>query len=296
MQKYDKPISLLHQVFRPLAPNLIRLRYTNLNGKIIEAENAMVSADNRAFRYGYGLFETMLIKDGKIALASYHWERLTAGLKALHLELPKLLTIAILEEEVLKTIRKNKLDQLCRVRLQLYADDGGLFDGKSRKPQYIIECYPLEEHIYQLNEAGLVMGIAEGLAKANDSIANHKTTNALVYALAAQQAKENKWNDALILNSAGNIIETTIANIFWIKDNIIYTPPLSEGCISGVMRRYIMERTEVQELPLTQEVLKHADGVFISNAIRRIKWVAAIGDYTYSKNAVVAFANSMKWQ
>lgn len=296
MQKYDKPISLLHQVFRPLVHNIRQLRYTNLNGKIIAAENTLVSVDNRAFRYGYGLFETMLIKDGKIALAQYHWVRLQAGLKALHLELPKLLTIAVLEEEVLKTVRKNKLEQLCRVRLQLYADDGGLFDGKSQKPQYIIECYPLEEHMYQLNEAGLVMGIAEGLVKANDSIANHKTTNALVYALAAQQAKENKWNDGLILNSAGNIIETTIANIFWIKDNLIYTPPLSEGCISGVMRRYIMEHTEVVEQLLTPDVLKHADGVFISNAIRRIKWVAAIGDNTYSKNAVVTFANRMKWQ
>lgn len=296
MQKYDKPISLLHQVFRPLAPNFIRLRYTNLNGKITEAENAMVSADNRAFRYGYGLFETMLIKDGKIALASYHWERLMTGLKALHLELPKLLTIAVLEEEVLKTARKNKLEQLCRVRMQLYADDGGLFDGKSQKLQYVIECYTLEEHICQLNEIGLVMGIAKGLMKANDSIANHKTTNALVYALAAQQAKENKWNDALILNTEGNIIETTIANIFWINDNVIYTPPLSEGCISGVMRRYIMEHAEVVEQLLTLDILIHADGVFISNAIRRIKWVTAIGNNTYSKNAVVAFVNSITWQ
>jgi len=290
------PISLLQQVFRPLADNLKHLRYTNLNGKITEAATAMVSADNRAFRYGYGLFETMLVRDGKIALASYHWERLTAGLKAVHLELPKLLTIVALEEEVLKTVRKNKLEQLCRVRMQLYADDGGLFDGKSQKLQYVIECYPLEEHIYQLNEAGLIMGIAEGLAKANDSIANHKTTNALVYALAAQQAKENKWNDALILNNTGNIIETTIANIFWIKDNIIYTPPLSEGCISGAMRRYIMEHASIIEQPLTHKDLGYADGVFISNAIRRIKWVAAIGEHTYGKNAVVAFVNSITWQ
>jgi len=296
VQKYDKPISLLHQVFRPLAPNLIHLHYANLNGKITEAENAMVSANNRAFRYGYGLFETMLVMDGKIALRQYHWERLIAGLKALRLDLPKLLTTTVLEEEVLKTVRKNKLEQLCRVRLQVYADSGGLFDGHSNHPQYIIECFPLEEHTTQLNETGLVMGIAKGLMKANDSIANHKTTNALVYALAAQQVKENKWNDALILNNTGNIIETTIANIFWIKDNIIYTPPLSEGCISGVMRRYIIEHASIIEQPLTHEDLKHADGVFISNAIRRIKWVAAIGDNIYSKNAVVAFLKSMKWQ
>lgn len=201
--------------------------------------------------------------------------------------------MAALEEEVLKTVYKNNLEQLCRVRLQLYADEGGLFDGKTQKPQYIVECYALEEHIYQLNETGLVLGIAEGIEKANDSIANYKTTNALLYVLGAQYAKQQKWNDALLCNTAGNIIESTIANIFWIKDDIIHTPPLSEGCIAGVMRRYITTIVDVTEMPLTKEILANADSVFLTNVIRKIKWVASIGDNTYSKNAVIALVNKL---
>ncbi|OSZ82285.1 hypothetical protein CAP35_03185 [Chitinophagaceae bacterium IBVUCB1] len=269
------------------------MRYTNLNGKITDAQDAVVAADSRGLRYGYGLFETMLVRNGSIQLAHYHWERLFAGMKALYFDIPKLMTADALEAEVLKTVRKNKPESLCRVRLQVFADNGGLFDGNSQKPQYIIECYPLEEHTTLLNETGLVLGIAIGLQKAADGIANYKTSNALIYALAAQQAKQNKWNDALVCNTHGHIIESTIANLFWIKNNIIYTPPLTNGCVAGVMRRHIMDKLPVTEQSLDAATLATADGVFLTNAIRGIKWIARIGDASYTKNAVVAILNSL---
>ncbi|MGN6475995.1 MAG: aminotransferase class IV, partial [Flavipsychrobacter sp.] len=101
------------------------MSYINLNGKIIEAGAAGLPVDNRAFRYGHGLFETMLVQNGAIQLANYHWKRLMGSANALYFKLPKLLTQAVLEEEVLKTVRKNGLEPLCRVRLQLYAGTGG---------------------------------------------------------------------------------------------------------------------------------------------------------------------------
>jgi len=262
------------------------LSYINLNGKIIEASAAGLPVDNRAFRYGHGLFETMLVQDGTLQLADYHWERLMGSAAKLYFRMPKLLTPTVLEEEVLKTVRKNGLEQLCRVRLQVYAGTGGLLEEGDSHAGYVIECFPLDEQILQLNEAGLVMGIADGLQKANDALANHKTSNALVYAIAARQAKENKWNDALVRNTAGNIIESTIANIFWIKDSQVFTPPLTEGCIAGVMRKHIMTKIKVVEQVLTQAMLDDADAVFLSNAIRRIKWVRAIGNKEYSPQVV----------
>lgn len=262
------------------------MSYINLNGKIIEAGAAGLPIDNRAFRYGHGLFETMLVQNGAIQLANYHWERLMGSANALYFKLPKLLTQAVLEVEVLKTVRKNGLEPLCRVRLQVYAGTGGLLEEGDSHAGYLIECFPLDEQILQLNEAGLVVGIAEGVRKANDLLANHKTSNALIYAIAARQAKENKWNDALICNTAENIIESTIANIFRVKDGQVSTPPLNEGCVAGVMRSYIMSTIKVTEIPLTQAMLEDADAVFLSNAIRRIKWVRMIGDKEYSPQAV----------
>ncbi len=256
------------------------MSYINLNGKLVE--DAGINPANRAFRYGHGLFETMLVRDGQICLAEYHWERLFAGAKVLYIDMPKLMTAEWLEQEVLKTVSKNKLEKLCRVRLQIYAGEGGILEAQHPKAGFVIECFALDEHITRFNETGLVVGIAGGIFKANDALANHKTTNALVYAIAAQQAREQKWNDALVCNTAGNIIESTIANIFWIKDGEVFTPPLSEGCIAGVMRRHIMQCMPVTEQALTIDILLQADNVFLTNAIRCIKWIRTISNTQYT--------------
>lgn len=257
------------------------MKYSNLNGKII-AEPEVSIGDNSAFRYGVGLFETMLVRDGAIRFAPSHWDRLFTGMKQLGFEIPALFSATQLENEVLKTVKKNQMESLCRVRLQIYGTGGGLYDREHYRPLYLIECYPLTPEMLLINENGLVAGIAHGLAKANDSVAHLKTSNALVYAMAAQVAKRQKWNDALLLNTTGNIIESTIANVFWVKDNKVYTPPISEGCVAGVMRRHLLETFSgiVQE-PLTTQMLQACDELFLTNAIRGIRWVGQCGDRKY---------------
>ncbi len=261
--------------------------YINIDGKLQALQDAVIPADNRAFRYGYGLFETMLVLDGVIQLADYHCDRLWSGAAALCLQIPKLLTREALVQEVLRTVAKNKLEKCCRVRLQLYPGSGGFFDNVSQQAHYLIECFLLETHMTELNEMGLTIGIAEGLQKSPDALANYKTTSALIYAIAAQQAKVNKWNDALLCNTHGHIIESTTTNIFWIKDDKVYTPALTEGCVAGVMRRYIMQKIAVTESILTTETLQQADAVFLTNAIRRIKWVRKFDTTIYNHGAVL---------
>jgi len=242
----------------------------------------MLPVDNGAFRYGYGLFETMLIENGEIQLKEFHWERLFGGLKQLYFEIPALMTAGWLEEEVLHTVKKNQAEKLCRVRLQMYAGGGGLYSIESRRLGFIIECSPLETDTLKLNENGLIAGIATGLSKSVDALSNLKSCNALLYAIAARQSKENKWNDALLCNTNGYIIESTIANIFWIKDEVVYTPPLSDGCVAGVMRRYITEKVPASERSLNLEELLLADEVFLSNAIKKMRWVKNIDGKTFS--------------
>lgn len=272
--------------------------YTNINGRLINAGEAAVPADNKAFRYGQGLFETMLFRDGQIMLWQYHHERLFGGLALLGFNVPPLFTPQYIEEEISKTVRRNKLEQLCRVRLQVYAGSGGLFEHTSPKPEFIIECFPLDAHTLLLNESGLHIGIAGGLRKSNDSLANLKSCNALIYAIAAQQAKANKWNDALLLNDSGNIVESSIANIFIISNNEIYTPPLSEGCVAGVMRSYIIERLQqsgitIQQAVLTTEMLLEADAIFLTNAIKRLRWVENFDNRTYRISGIKAFSDKI---
>ncbi len=259
------------------------MQYINLNGKILPTDDAIIPVDNGAFRYGYGLFETMLVQDGAIRLAQYHWDRLFAGIDQLHLQAPTLMTSQWLAQQVLDTVRKNRLQQLCRVRLQLFAVGGGL---QSTQPGMLVECFTLEPDALQLNDNGLVLGIAEGLNKSADSLSNLKSCNALIYAIGARQAKEKRWNDALICNTAGKIIESTIANIFWIKDEQVFTPPLADGCVAGVMRRHIMDKIAVSERSLSADTLADADEVFLTNAIKTVRWVGRVNDKQYKNDSI----------
>lgn len=272
------------------------MHYVNINGKILPAEKAVAPLDNGAFRYGFGLFETMLVRNGHIALQAYHMERLYAGMAQLHFAIPALMKPDWLTKQILDTVQKNTLTHLCRVRLQAYAGGGGMYGPEATKPGFVIECFELNEETIAFNENGLSVGIATGLQKSNDTLANLKSCNALIYAMAARQAKENKWNDALVCNTQGNIIESTIANIFWVKDNNVYTPPLTEGCIAGVMRRHIMSLIPVTEKPLTTEALMQADEVFLTNAIKQIRWVGSIGDKQYTNIATQKIAGKIKLQ
>jgi branched-chain amino acid aminotransferase len=254
--------------------------YLSINGKILPNHQAGVPVDNGAFRYGHGLFETMLVRNGAIRLLDYHLERLFSGLRELQLHIPGLQRDSV-AAEVLRLAKKNNAEGLCRVRLQAYGGGGGLYARESTGG-YVIECFPLEEGVLSLNDNGLVAGVATGITKSRDALGNIKSCNGLIYAMAAKQAMHQKWNDALISNTSGNIIESTIANIFWVADNAVFTPPLTEGCVAGVMRRHVMGTLKtVIEKPLMPEALKNADELFLTNAIKGIRWVADIGNMRF---------------
>jgi branched-chain amino acid aminotransferase len=132
-----------------------------------------------------------------------------------------------------------------------------------------------------------VVGVATNVTKCTDSLSNLKSANGLVYATAARQAKHNKWNDALVYNTQGYIIESAIANLFWVKEGKVYTPPLTDGCIAGVMRRYIIEQMpDVGERSLTLSELLQADEVMLTNAIKGVRWVSNIDDKRYGCEAI----------
>ena len=256
------------------------------NGKFVDADKAVLMASNRSYRYGDGLFETMKVINGQIQLAAFHMERLFKGLLLLKFDIPGLVTPAILQKKILELCRHNECEQLARVRLSVSRGNGGLYD-EDRKLQYLVECWALPATVNQLNENGLVVDIFPDAAKSTDLFSNLKTANFLPYSMAAVYAKENKLNDCLVLNTHNRIADSTIANLFLMKEDTICTPALSEGCVNGVMRKYLLESLaasnyQVKETILSTEDLLAADEVFLSNAINGIRWVQRFRDKIYS--------------
>ena len=267
------------------------------NGKILAAEEPVLLVSNRGYRYGDGLFETMKIVKGVITLEQFHFERLFAGLSLLKLVSPKLLTKEKLQQEILSLCKKNNCDKLARVRLSFFRGNGGLYD-EDKTAQYIIECWLLNESVNKLNENGLVIGVYPDVRKSCDKFSNLKSANFLSYSMAAQYAEENKLNDCIVLNTADNIADSTIANVFIIKNGIVFTPPLTEGCVNGVMRRHVIEGLKVsgigyKEEALTVNDLMTADEVFLTNAIKGISWVKQFNDNVYSNEKTVEIYTSI---
>lgn len=257
-----------------------------LNGTFLPYSEPVLLASNRGYRYGDGLFETLKVKQGKIVLAHLHFERLFSGLKMLNFEVPVFFTSENLEQQIVKLSQKNKCEKLARIRLSCFAGNGGLYDGE-RKLQYLIECWPLDEAVTAFNDNGLIIGIYPVARKSCDQFSNIKSASFLPYLMAADYAKQNKLNDCLVLNTHDRLADSTIANLFLIKSDTVVTPPLTEGCVNGVMRRYLLEKLKEAgfssiETPVSREDLENADETFLTNAIRGIRWVKSFGNKTYS--------------
>ncbi|MDP9229614.1 MAG: aminotransferase class IV [Bacteroidota bacterium] len=258
------------------------------NEKYFTSKEPVLMADNRSYRYGDGLFETIKVINGNIILQEYHFERLFSGLRLLKFEIPKLFTAGKIRDTILALCKKNNCEKLARVRLSVFRGHGGLYDGEGQL-QYLIECWPLDETVNRLNEKGLVIDIFPDARKSCDVFSNLKSTSYLLYVMAAIHAKENKLNDCFVMNMHERICDTTIANIFRIKDSQIFTSPLSEGCVAGVLRRYLIERIpgtgyEMREENLTVKDLENADEVFLTNTIKGIRWVKQFRNSTFSNN------------
>ena len=262
--------------------------YININGDVIPAGQLALPADNCSYRYGDGLFETMKITEGQIILEEYHFERLNSGMLLLQFNVPEFFRQENIRNEIIKLCQKNNCEHRARVRFSVSRGSGGLFDCDD-KVQFIIECWPLKDPVDQINENGLVIDIFPDARKTCDVFSNLKSSNYLPYVMAAIWAKENKLNESLILNIHDRICDATIANVFWAKSKTIFTPPLSEGCVGGVMRRYLLEKSKagrfnIQESVCTKENLEDADEIFLTNIISGIRWVKHFREKEYSNN------------
>ena len=260
------------------------------NDKLYKNHTPVITPDNRSLKYGDGLFETLKLQKGIIQLRDYHFERLFSGMKTLQFQIPKYFTTDYLEKKITELCVKNKHDSLTRVRLMMFRGNGGLYDLENHLPNYIIQTWNIEQ-TEELNSHGLILGVYPDAKKCCDLFANIKHNNFLPYAMAALHAKKINVDDCILLNNYNRICDTSNANIFIIKEGIIYTPPLSEGCIAGVMRRFIIEKYlhsdfKVIEKPISIEALENAEEIFVTNSIKGIRWVKQFRNLEY-KNKVI---------
>jgi len=248
------------------------------NEKFLSASEALFTGQNRGFRYGDGVFETMKVYQSKILLEQFHFDRLFLSLKMLQIE--HLLNSSKVSKLILELCQKNNCADLARVRL-------AVFRNSENKAEFVIEAFSLSKEASQWNEKGLTVDIYPYARKNPDAFSNLKTANFLPYVLAEIFAKESGFDDAIVLNVLNNLCDSSKANIFLIKKNEIFTPALHQGCISGVMRRLLLDKLKknnyrVHQQEISIQDLSDADEVFLTNSIYDLRWVEKFREKVYA--------------
>jgi branched-chain amino acid aminotransferase len=259
--------------------------FINYNGEIVPAETKLLSVNNRAFRYGDSLFESMRMMKGELKFANLHADRLQRGMKALKMDGYSQMDTWFLNEKAGDLARRNKARH-GRLRLAVFRDAEGLYTPVQNKTGWCLEIQPLDEPRYFLNSKGLIMDVFSELKKPTGYLSNIKTGSALLYVMAGIYKTQNKLDDVFIINQEGFLCEASSSNVFVWYQNHLYTPALSEGCVEGVMRGVVIDLAKNNNIPITEaqinpDILYEAEEVFLTNATRGIQSVMGFGVRRY---------------
>jgi branched-chain amino acid aminotransferase len=260
--------------------------YLSHNGNFILADTPVVSANNRSFRYGDALFETIRITNYNPQFLKEHLMRLYAGMDVLKMEMNPLLNETYLEHAILELAQKNNITSDGRVRLTVYRNEGGLYAPSDNKVSFLIEVYSLDEIGYTLNTKGYTVDLFTEFKKAQNALSSIKSANSAIYVMAGIHKVQQQLDECLLLNDKHHIIEGISSNIFAVKNGVLYTPPVADGCVNGVMRKKIIEiaqanKIAVYEISVMQNVLLGADELFLTNTINGIRWAVAYKQKRY---------------
>ena len=253
------------------------------NSEVFISGEPVIRIENRALRFGEGLFETMRMQNGKVLLAEYHFNRLFKGLDILLFEIPLFFTKEYILHKINELTSRNNCRQNARVRLMVCRDSENNFD-------YILEASPLNDEI-QLNEKGLITDVFPDAKKSCDIFSNLKSNNYLRPLMATAFAKKHNLDEAILLNAYNHICESAIANVFIINHNTVFTPPLTEGCVEGTIRTFLLEKKKLGKLKIVEKILSKddlltADELFLTNSIQPVRWVKRFGEKEYGNEKV----------
>ncbi|WP_113662667.1 aminotransferase class IV [Pedobacter nanyangensis] len=270
-------------------------QYILFNDQFFQRDAPILAGQNRGFKFGDGLFESMRMCNGKLRFPELHVDRLHAGMKALKMDGYNLLDEYFLKQKAAELAKKNKIKGNARFRLTIYRNGEGLYTPQSNKVGYLLEVSELSSAEYELNSKGLIVDVYDEIPKPINKLSNYKTTNALLYVMAGLYQKQHRLDEALLLNQNGFLCESTSSNVFIVYQHQIYTPALSEGCVGGVMRNVVMQLAKQNQLPLTEaqinpQILNEAEEVFVTNAIGGIRWVMGYGRKRYFNEVAKALS------
>lgn len=262
----------------------------NFNGNLINSNNTILTSENRGYKYGDALFETLKVVNGKIFFWEDHYFRLMASMRIMRMDIPMNFTMEFLEAEILKTIDANNLlNTSARVRLNVDRGVGGKYlPSETSKVTYNIITEVFDEPFYSIKDnQSYEVDLYKDFFVSPGLLSGLKSNNKAIQVIGSIYAKENDLDNCLVLNTNKSVIEALNGNLFLVKGDKIKTPPLEDGCLKGVMRKQVLEilskdvNLYTEETSISPFELQKADELFITNVIKGIVPISKYRKKTY---------------
>ena len=259
----------------------------NFNGTLV-ANDSNLLINNRGFLYGDAVFETVKIVNSKILFLEDHYFRLMSSMRVVRMEIPMNFTLEFLEEQILDLAKSKNVSDSARARITVFRNDGGYYLPTSNSVSYLISVESLDNQLYLVNENPYQVELFTDFYITKQLLSSIKTTNKIINVTASIFANENGFDNCLLLNDAKNVVEALQGNIFMLSGSTLITPPISEGCLNGVMRKQIinlaqkLENIEVVEAVISPFDLQKADELFITNVIKGVQPITKYRKKDYS--------------
>jgi len=249
-----------------------------LNGKFLSPNEAKICVLTPGFLYGWGLFESMRSYNNKIVYFDEHFARLKRSAELLDMRCP--CSLNKLKEIIWRLVRINSLKD-AYIRLTLWKCDYG--------QDMLVTAKKYEPYSSRKHAKGLRVCVSSFRQSENPHLTNLKSTNYLLYRLAYAQATKLGFDDALILNNRGNVIEASRSNLFFVKGKELFTPSLECGCLKGVTRQAIFDLSKKYNIKIFEgnysiSDLCASDEAFITNSLMGIMPLASIEGRKIGKN------------
>lgn len=250
----------------------------NING-LLQPESQDVLHNNRAFLYGDGVFETIKVAHGKVLFLEDHYFRLMATMRIVRMKIPVTFTMEFFESELLKTAAANSCTDAARVRCTVYRNSGGYYLPQTNTVSYHIQAKALSSASYTLSTEPYEVDLYKDFYVSKQLLSTLKTTNKMLHITGSIYAQENGLQNCLLLNEEKSVVESLQGNLFLRTGNTVITPPLSEGCLNGIMRKQLLrilaknENYNVLEQAISPFELQKADELFVTNVISGIQSV-----------------------
>jgi len=247
----------------------------NFNGNFIPKAEFKIDFNNRAFSYGDSIFDTSKFAHGEIQFLEDHYFRLMASMRMLRMEIPLSFTQDFFKDEILKTISNCGFKETARIKFTIFRNSGGYYTPKTNKISYLIEV----NELVKIVKNSYIVDLFKDYHVNTDLLSTLKTNNRIINVLSSIYANENELDNCLLINQNKHVVEANNANVFLIFGNKIVTPPVSDGCIKGVLRKKVIESIQqtgefiLEEKSISPFDLQKADSLFLTNSIIGIQAV-----------------------